>query len=664
MKSVAIDQFKEYTFLSGVTLAPHAENAAFICAKTDMTQNSYNRDLWLLPETGTARRLTTDGKSGAFLWDDDDTLLFSSGRDPEIAEKAKSGEAVTSFYRINIHGGEAEKAFSVPLSASLTAKVTGGVYLLTADWDMRFSKAKDLKGSAKADLLAEKKDEKDYEVLDELPFYFNGRGFINKHRSALFLFHEQTGKLTRITKENFSVSAVQLHENGRDILFTGQSYTAKRGNFTGVYVYDIESGKTRTLLRPTKYDLYGAWWFGDKILLLGSDQKRFGMNENARFYTLDAESGVVTLFADFDDAVGSSVGSDCRLGGGKSIRTDNGKLYFTATLRNASHVLCLDETGTITPAFEQEGSVDCFDVRDDKLTFVGMQNMNLQEIYTFDGSLTRRTDLNAKALEDCYVSVPEKITFENDGTDIDGWILLPKDFDPEKTYPAILDIHGGPKTVYGEVFYHEMQLWAGMGYFVFFCNPRGGDGRGNAFADIRGKYGTIDYDDIMVFCDRVFEKYPQIDTARVGVTGGSYGGFMTNWIIGHTDRFKAAASQRSISNWLSFCFTSDIGEGFAKDQMGLTGKMNPWDDREKLWFHSPLAYAQNCKTPTLFIHSDEDFRCPLSEGYQMYSALVQLGVEARMCVFHGENHELSRGGKPQHRLRRLKEITDWFESHL
>ena len=168
----------------------------------------------------------------------------------------------------------------------------------------------------------------------------------------------------------------------------------------------------------------------------------------------------------------------------------------------------------------------------------------------------------------------------------------------------------------------------------------------------------------MVFCDRVFEKYPQIDTARVGVTGGSDGGFMTNWIIGHTDRFKAAASQRSISNWLSFCFTSDIGEGFAKDQMGLTGKMNPWDDREKLWFHSPLAYAQNCKTPTLFIHSDEDFRCPLSEGYQMYSALVQLGVEARMCVFHGENHELSRGGKPQHRLRRLKEITDWFESHL
>lgn len=664
MKSISMDQFKEYRFLSGITLSPHSNNAAFICARTNMEQNSYERDLWLLPENGDARRLTTDGKSGGFLWDDDNTLLFTSGRDPEAAEKGKSGENFTSFYRIKLCGGEAEKAFSVPLSASLVEKVSDGLYLLSADWDLRFSKAKDMKGDAKSTLLAEKKAEKDYEVLDELPFYFNGQGFINKHRSALFLFDENSGKLTRVTKENFSVSAVNLNCCKKQILFTGQSYTTKRGEFTGVYVYDIDSRKTRTLLRPNKYDLYGAWWFGEKILLLGTDQKRFGMNENARFYTLDPETASVTLFADFDDAVGSSVGSDCRLGGGKSFRMDNGKLYFIATIRNASHVLCLDENGTITPVFEQEGSVDCFDVCDGKLTFIGMQNMALQEIYTYETAPEQRTTLNADILADCYVAIPEKITFENDGMDLDGWVLLPKDFDPEKTYPAILDIHGGPKTVYGEVFYHEMQLWANMGYFVFFCNPRGGDGRGNQFADIRGKYGTIDYDDIMAFCDTVLEKYPQIDEKRVGVTGGSYGGFMTNWIIGHTDRFKAAASQRSISNWISFCFTSDIGEGFAKDQMGLTGKMNPWDDREKLWFHSPLAYAQNAKTPTLFIHSDEDFRCPLSEGYQMYSALVQLGVEARMCVFHGENHELSRGGKPQHRLRRLKEITDWFESHL
>lgn len=141
--------------------------------------------------------------------------------------------------------------------------------------------------------------------------------------------------------------------------------------------------------------------------------------------------------------------------------------------------------------------------------------------------------------------------------EVEGWVLLPKDFDPSKSYPAVLDIHGGPKTVYGPVFYHEMQLWANRGYFVFFCNPIGSDGRGNRFADIRGHYGETDYRNLMDFTDAVLARYPQIDRKRLAVTGGSYGGFMTNWIIGHTDRFACAASQRSISNWLSFYGVSD-----------------------------------------------------------------------------------------------------------
>ena len=135
---------------------------------------------------------------------------------------------------------------------------------------------------------------------------------------------------------------------------------------------------------------------------------------------------------------------------------------------------------------------------------------------------------------------------------VGGWVLEPKDYDPSKTYPAVFDVHGGPKTVYGPVFYHETQLWANMGYFVFFCNPKGSDGRDNDFMDIFGHYGETDYRNLMDFADAVLTAYPQIDPKRVCLTGGSYGGFMTNWIIGHTDRFCCAASQRSISNWLSF----------------------------------------------------------------------------------------------------------------
>ena len=198
-----------------------------------------------------------------------------------------------------------------------------------------------------------------------------------------------------------------------------------------------------------------------------------------------------------------------------------------------------------------------------------------------------------------------------------------------------------------------------MGYFVFFCNPRGGDGRGNEFMDIRGKYGTVDYDDLMKFTDKVLETYP-IDSKRVGVTGGSYGGFMTNWIIGHTDRFACAVSQRSIANWFSKFGTTDIGYYFNVDQ----NASSPWDNPEKLWWHSPMRYANKAKTPTLFIHSQEDYRCWLAEGLQMFTSLKYHGVPARLCMFRGENHELSRSGKPKHRVRRLEEMTQWFEHYL
>ena len=199
---------------------------------------------------------------------------------------------------------------------------------------------------------------------------------------------------------------------------------------------------------------------------------------------------------------------------------------------------------------------------------------------------------------------------DSDGVQLDGWVIEPViGYDPSKRYPAILDVHGGPKTVYGEVFFHEMQLWASEGYFVFFCNPRGGDGRGNEFADIRGKrYGVWDYNDLMEFTDHVLQSYPQIDPARVGMTGGSYSGFMANWIVGHTDRFAAVASQRSIANFISKCLTTDIG--YYHNLCAV--QSDPWNSPEEMWNRSPLKYADKCTTPTLFIQSDEGL--PLLDG--------------------------------------------------
>jgi len=379
-------------------------------------------------------------------------------------------------------------------------------------------------------------------------------------------------------------------------------------------------------------------------MAFGTDMNRYGVNENRKFYSLSiktSESNCIT--PDLDMSFWNSVGSDARFGSGSPhiLEKKENMVFFVSTDNDSSYLYSVELNGTVKPVIDIKGALDHFCLLDDEIIEIAIRGTKLPEIYRFrDGKETPLSNFNTTLTESLEYIRPEPLTLKREDSP---------------------DIHGGPKTVYGDVFFHEMQVWAAAGYAVFFCNPRGSDGRGNEFADIRGKYGTIDYEDIMDFTDLVLEKHPYIDPKRIGVTGGSYGGYITNWIIGHTDRFAAAASQRSISNWISKFCTTDIGYFFVYDQ---GGEATPWDGHDRLWESSPLKYADKAKTPTLFIHSEEDYRCWYPEGLQMFTALKYHGVEARMCMFREENHELSRGGKPKHRMRRLQEIQDWFDTYL
>ncbi len=348
---------------------------------------------------------------------------------------------------------------------------------------------------------------------------------------------------------------------------------------------------------------------------------------------------------------------------GRSFKADNQKIYTTMTVWAGSDVYSIDNMGNRERITDFGGSIDCFDIHDNQLYFVGMKEGHLQELYHYDinhNTYTRLTHFNEAYENEHPYLAPQSIRYSYEGNNYEGWIIYPEDYNPSRKYPAILEIHGGPKVVYGDIYNFEMQLFASEGYFVFFTNPRGSDGRGNAFADLYGKLGTIDYDDLMAFTDKVIEQVPQIDVNHIGVTGGSYGGYMTNWIIGHTNRFRCAVSQRSISNYVSKSLTTDIGYYHNMAQTMAT----PWDHVERMWFHSPLQYANQCTTPTLFIQSDEDYRCYQADAFQMYQALVLNGCTARMCLFHHENHELSRSGKPIHRIKRLEEMLHWFDIYL
>ena len=666
MENLKLDDFTKYKFLSGVKYSPNGKKAGFIVHRMDVEENCYLSNLWIYDiEKESYNKLTSFGKETSFIWlNDCENILFPSIRDENDREKADQGEIFTQYYRININGGEAEKAFKIPLKVEAIRQIDENNFLIIGEYNINKVNLNDLEGKEREEQAKKIKDEKDYEVLDEIPFWSNGDGFTNKNRNRLYIYNTEKNLLNPITDEYTNVLNFNLSADKTEIVFIANSYKGKMPLNDDIYIYCIKSGELKKV-SPYEYFNYEYVNFMSKetLIFLGSSMKNYGVNENSKFYKMDMKTNeTICLTEGKDFSTWDSVGSDSRYGNSQHILKDGRYIYFITTEMDNSYINRIDENGNIKKITKGKGSVDGFDVINGNVIMIAMRRLKLEELYKIDNEKeVQITDFNGWVIYDKKLSRPERINVETaPGVTIEGWILKPVDFEDGKKYPAILDVHGGPKTVYGEVFFHEMQYWANHGYAVFFCNPRGSDGRGNEFADIRGKYGTIDYDDLMKFTDAVLEKYSFIDKDRIGVTGGSYGGFMTNWIIGHTDRFKAAASQRSISNWISKFCTTDIGYYFVEDQNGAT----PWNNMGKLWDHSPLKYADKVKTPTLFINSDQDYRCYLAEGIQMFTALKYHGVDARLCMFRGENHELSRSGKPKHRMRRLQEITDWFDKYL
>lgn len=666
MRNIQLDDFTRYKFLSELGFSPKGDKACFTVSICNVDKNGYDSNLWVYNSEGNRLyQLTAFNNERNYMWlQDNETIIFQANRDDKEKEAVKSGDEFSQFYKINVCGGEATKAFKINMNVNSIYEINEDLFIFTATHKADNKKYYELNDEERKEYLEAKKENEDYEVLDEIPFWSNGGGFTNKLRSGLYKYHVRSNSIEPITEDFTSVMGIEVNDEKNLIAFVANSYKDMAPLNDELYIYDLNSGVLTLVASDGKFS-YGHVKFmsSDTLLISGSNMKEYGINEDGKFYLINLITHErIVLTPEYDRSLWNSVGSDCRFGGGKDSVKDGDYLYFITTEKDSSYLNRINIYGEIERVDEVKGSIDCFDVKNGNIMAVAMREQRLQEIYSIkEGSEEQLTNFNSWVQEEFKVIKPEMVSVETDkDVVIEGWVLKPADYETGKKYPAILDIHGGPKTVYGEVFYHEMQLWANMGYFVFFCNPRGSDGRGRKFADIRGKYGTIDYDDLMKFTDAVLDTYRDIDAARVGVTGGSYGGFMTNWIIGHTDRFKAAASQRSISNWVSKFCTTDIGYYFVEDQNSAT----PWSDVDKLWYHSPLKYADKVKTPTLFIHSEEDYRCWLAEGIQMFTALKYHGVESRLCMFRGENHELSRSGKPKHRIRRLTEITNWFESHL
>lgn len=658
MKPIGLQDFMEYRFLCELQLSPDERHLSFTGVQCQEEQNSYQKDLYLvhLPE-GQARRMTFQGDASSAVWLSSDSLLFPALRDSKDRKKLSEGEAFTVYYRLFVDGGEAEEYMRIPASVEKLIPLAGDLFAAVIHQDNGAIPVNGLEGEARSEAVKRREEEKDYDVFDEIPFWGNGRGVVNKTRSRLCLFDRKTGALTPLVDEWTDCGCVRAI--GDKLYFSASRYTDISRLTASIRCLHWKENRLETLLEDGLYSINDIRELDGRLIFLGCDGLTRGSVQSDDLFW--CENGKARLIASLPDGIGDSVSSDCKYGGGSSIVNWNDKLCFIATEDCSSQIRCVDAEGRVTTLFCPDGSVNGIAAGKAEIWFIGMQGGGLQELYRIgeDGRCEALTDFNGWVLRDCQISRPEPVSFESDGVEIHGYVMKPVDFDPTRSYPGILTIHGGPRVAFGSVFTHEMQYWASQGYFVFYCNPRGADGRGDDFADLRGRYGTIDYDDLMRFTDVVLRGYPQIDPRRVAATGGSYGGYMVNWIIGHTDRFACCCAQRSISNWVSKCLVTDIGHLYDMDQQGST----PWENFNLMWKLSPIRYADKAKTPTLFIHSDQDYRCWQAEGLQMFTALKLHGVDARLCLFHGENHNLSRSGKPLHRVRRLREMTEWFDRY-
>lgn len=657
MEQLKLNQFLNYRYISRLTVNPNQKKMAFLLAKGRFEKNDYVYELY--ESDGTRhQKLFNLEKTSSYIYETEHSILFPFEKTKE--EKKAKKEYKTIYYRLNIETKKVEKAYEFLIPVDIVEVLDDHTLLLSANLTDKQYQLKDLTGDERKKAIESLKKDKNYEEINQLPFYYNGPGFIANKKSYLMVYDIETRIMMPIHKESVNPDSYKVDKVNKKIAYIGSNILETRPLTNQLYVYEYQKYVHHDLYIHDDYSIEQVFFIDQHVVVRASDMKLYGNNQNTDFFTV--ENNQLKLLANLDTGFGNSVGSDCRLGGSSTHFVKDHKLYFVATFDDHTNLMSLDLEGKIKTEYAFDGSIDGLVLCNDEVYCVAQYKQKLQELYRIDlkpEKVRQISRYNQKNLRGYYVARPKEIILKYPTHEVKGWVLLPKDYDAKKSYPAILDIHGGPKTVYGKIFYHEMQAWANLGYFVFYANPRGSDGKGNEFADIRGKYGTIDYDDLMAFTDKVIKKYPQIDQKRVFVTGGSYGGFMTNWIVGHTDRFKAAATQRSISNWLSFYGTSDIGFFFAKDQTDG----HPNLDTDKLWEQSPLKYALNVKTPLLFIHSDQDYRCPIEQAMQLYAIIKERGIPSRFVWFKEETHELSRSGRPQGRLKRLEEITQWFDTY-
>ncbi|HYM38559.1 MAG TPA: S9 family peptidase [Thermoplasmata archaeon] len=634
-RPVEAEDLAAYAFLSEPSLSPDGSLAALSVHRALLDKDEYESNLWLVPlHVGAPRQLTTAGKDSAPKFSPDgNRILFTSRREMGKDDKGNG------LYVIPVDGGEAR--FLLPRKEGIDAPA----------WSPDGTRVLFLSNVGT--------DDEDIRTVRRINFWYNEKGFIYNLRKHVFVLDLSSNEVKQLTQGEFDVAHAYWSHDGKRIAYTAATEDG-RPYLSDLFVLDVAAGSAQQLTPHTMEIGTAAWSPDDRRILFTGDELPRGFASHEHLWWIDVAGGKPERVDAFDRNVSPGLNCDVRMGGmNAEPKWVGNRITFAVAEGGAAHLYGMNaSTRKAELLVGGDRAVEAFQVHGDAVVFTAMERSRLPELYVSQGQVRALTSFNARATDDLDLLAPERLTFRaSDGETVEGWLFKPQ---KEGKVPLILYIHGGPKTAFGHTYVHEFQVFAAKGYAVLATNPRGSDGYSEAFADIRTHYGERDYQDLMEAVDHVIAVHPWIDGSRLAVAGGSYGGFMTNWIIGQTTRFKAAVTDRGIANWWTFWATSDIGPHFTKDQVGV----DPWEDEETTMAKSPIRYVKNVTTPLLIVHSFEDLRCWHVEALQMYTALKYYGKEAELFLVPKENHELSRGGKPKHRVARLKAYLGWFGAHL
>ena len=663
----------------------HGNQIAWVETHIDAEKDIYTSAIWVALADGTNARKLTSGtwRDANPRWSPDGKMIaFTSNRPPAISaekpeaddderkddkksaknEEAKStGKHPNQIWVIRLDGGEAQQATNRPYGASLGSWSSDNLHIaFSAQSDPEADTAPMTNGGIA-----------DERIIRDLSYRFDGIGYRERY-SHIWTVNIETKEQKQLTSGDVNDGDPQWQPNGDLIAFTGNRRDDRKRYLSPrqILLVPANGGDVQTIGNDDVSFGSPVWNAdGSRIAWLGHEDASAN-TRNVNLFTANADGSKLKNHSEKWDTSVNDYGMSDVHGGSEArpVWISDDEVLALASQQGSTHVFRFRVTGrAVNPKQVTTGNrrIGGFAVTDLGLAYVVGTINRPKELFASNadgGDEIQISHANDKTLTDLSLVNAIDITAKShDGMEIQTWLLPPAEMKDGEKYPLIVQIHGGPHGMYSYDFFHEMQAMSARGYGVVFCNPRGSAGYGEEFcACTRANWGESDMPDVIAALEAAIDTVDWIDTDRLGVTGGSYGGYLTNWIISHDDRFKAAVTQRCVSNFYSFFGTSDIGVNFGEFEFGGV----PWKDAELLLKHSPISYVDKINTPLLIVHNEQDLRCPIEQAEQMFTALKYLEQEVGFVRIPGESHDLSRSGTPSRRQARLSHIIGWFDTHL